>query len=94
MATKRSKPRTSGHPARRADQLTEAALRRKPRCQCEHRDGKCRKVARFRVSHLCTVDGCESAVHVSLFCAECKIGAVASHEESCVSGGRLRVRAL
>jgi hypothetical protein len=36
MATKTKKPRTSGDPARRADQLDEAALRRVPRCQCRH----------------------------------------------------------
>lgn len=93
MATKKS-PRTSGNPARRADQLTEAALGRAPRCQCEHPDGKCRRVARFRVSHLCAADGCESAVHVTLLCAECKIAAMAYHEENCMSGGRLRIRSL
>lgn len=93
MTTKK-KPRTSGNPARRADQLAEAALGRAPRCQCEHSDGKCRRVARFRVSHLCAVEGCESAVHVTLFCAECKTGALAYHDEHCRSGHRLRVRAL
>jgi hypothetical protein len=94
MPTKPKTPRTSGNPARRAQQLAEAALKRAPRCQCEHGGGSCRRVARYRVSQLCAVEGCESAVHVTLFCAECMTEAVAYHDENCRSGHRLRVRAL
>jgi hypothetical protein len=93
MATRTKQPRTSGNPARRADELAEAALKRAPRCQCRHDDGKCRRVARYRVSALCQEEGCRCAVSVYLACAPCKESWLA-HSRACVGCPDLRVTAL
>jgi len=93
MATKTQKRGRSGNPLRRADQLAEAAVRRAPRCECRHTNGKCRRVARFRVSELCQVDDCRTAVRVRLACAVCKDGWM-DHARRCHRGHRLRVTAL
>jgi hypothetical protein len=93
MATKHQKRRLSGNPSRRAAQLDEAALARRPLCQCEHASGRCRRSAAYRVSVLCSEDDCENAVHVYLACGTCKDGWVA-HARTCVERHRLRVTAL
>jgi hypothetical protein len=93
MATRTKQPRTSGNPARRADQLAEAGLRRAPRCQCQHDEGKCRRVARYRVSELCRAEGCGCAVNVYLACAPCMESWV-EHSRVCVNCPDLRVTPL
>ena len=95
MATRTKRRNLSGNPARRAEQLDEVeenALRRSPRCECSH-PGRCRRVARFRVSELCAADGCGIAVRVHLACADCKDGWV-EHARSCGRGHQLRVSPL
>ncbi|HEX5089489.1 MAG TPA: hypothetical protein VFV89_16910 [Nocardioides sp.] len=49
----------------------ERALLGGPRCQCECQGG-CRRRATCRVSFLCAVEGCGSAVHTALACTPCK----------------------
>ena len=93
MATKRQTQRLSGNPGRRAAQLDAAALKRAPKCQCEHASGRCRRPAVFRVSILCAVEGCTCAVLVHLACNGCKDGWV-DHARTCLRQHRLRVTAL
>lgn len=93
MATKTKRRGLSGNPARRADHLAELdadALRRSPRCECRH-PGRCRRVARFRVSYLCAEEACEVAVSVHLGCADCTDSWMAHARED---GHRLRVTPL
>lgn len=89
MGTTTRSRRLGGHPARRAEQLADADLRRAPRCECRHPE-KCRRVARFRVSELCAEEGCKRAVTVHLACADCKDGWV-SHARTCGWEHKLRV---
>ncbi len=49
----------------------ERAMRGGPRCQCECQGG-CRRRATYRVSFLCVIEDCDSAVHVALACTPCK----------------------
>jgi hypothetical protein len=94
MGTRTPKRRLSGNPSRRAAQLDEDALRRTPKCQCEHTTGRCGRPAAYRVSALCAADGCESAVDVTLMCLWCKERAIAHHDSTCRTRHRLRVTAL
>ncbi len=94
MAAKNQKRSLSGNPGRRAAQLDEAALLRAPKCQCEHAAGRCRRPAAYRVSLLCAEKGCNSAVHVTLFCESCKEKAMAYHVSNCRTPHRLRVTTL
>ncbi len=52
-----------------------------PRCECECQGG-CRRRATYRVSFLCAIEDCDSAVHVALACTPCKDSWVhrASHD--------------
>jgi hypothetical protein len=94
MAIKLPQQGLSGNPAVRADQLDEAALRRQPRCQCDHEHGLCGRPAAFRISSLCAGDGCQVALDVTLMCRSCKEQTVAYHESTCGDRHRLRVTAL
>ena len=65
-----------------AEDPLERALRGRPRCECEHDNGRCRRRATHRVSAICAAEGCDTAVHVHLLCTECKDGWLhqASHD--------------
>jgi len=49
----------------------ERVMRGGPRCECECQGG-CRRRAAYRVSFLCAIEDCDSAIHVALACAPCK----------------------
>jgi hypothetical protein len=83
--TRRDRP--AGQP------LSRAALIETPGCECVHAGVPCPRPATHRVSLLCAVEDCRTAVHVYLACTPCK----ESWVRDAVQGRpplRLRVTAL
>ena len=72
MATRTANKGRTNRPSTTAAEALERSVRGGPRCECEHDNGRCRNRASHRVSAICAVDGCRSAVHVHLVCAPCK----------------------
>ncbi len=91
---KSKQPRTSGHPARRAAQLKEAALKHSPRCECRHAGVRCGRRAVYRLSTLCAKPRCSRALHVTLMCASCGERAMDYHALNCGTKHRLRLSVL
>ncbi len=82
MTSRTAQRRTSDKSTNTSDDPLEKSLRGRPRCECEHSTGRCRRRATHRVSAICVIEDCDSAVHVHLVCAECKDSWVhqASHD--------------
>ena len=72
MTSRTAQRRKANQSINTSDDPLEKALRGRPRCECEHPTGRCRRRATHRVSAICAIEDCDSAVHVHLVCAECK----------------------
>ena len=72
MTSRTAQRRKANQSTNTSDDPLEKALRGRPRCECEHPTGRCRRRATHRVSAICAIKDCDSAVHVHLVCAECK----------------------
>ena len=92
-AQRRKANQSTKQPTITSDDPLEKALRGRPRCECEPPPAECRRRATHRVSAICAIEDCDSAVHVHLVCAECKDSWLhqASHDPT---GPELRVTPL
>jgi hypothetical protein len=71
MTSRTAQRRKANQSTSKSDDPLERAVRGGPRCECDCQGG-CRRRATYRVSFLCAVEDCESAVHVALACTPCK----------------------
>ena len=70
-AQRRKANQSTNQSTNKSDDPLERAVRGGPRCECGCQGG-CRRRATYRVSFLCAIEDCGSAVHVALACTPCK----------------------
>jgi hypothetical protein len=82
MTSRTAQRRKAARSTDTAGDPLEKSLGGRPRCECKHSSGRCRRRATHRVSAICVAEDCDCAVHVYLACAECKDGWLhhASHD--------------
>jgi hypothetical protein len=92
MTSRTAQRRKANQSTKTSDDPLERAVRGGPRCECDCQGG-CRRRATYRVSFLCAIEDCDSAVHVALACTPCKDSWLhqASHDPK---GPELRVTPL
>jgi hypothetical protein len=71
MTSRTAQRRKANQSTIKSEDPLEGVMRGGPRCECECQGG-CRRRATYRVSFLCAIEDCDSAVHVALACTPCK----------------------